>query len=229
MVAPAQIFIAGTGLYSVREAALYARLHPTVLRRWLFGNSSGERVLHPQIEQPGEKVVTFLDFVQALAVRAIRTQHQIALDKVRTAIEVAEQEFQVKWPLARRHTIYLLGRDIQIVPELNGDPVQVTGPAKGQVSLRSVVELHLRDLGWDAEGLARHYRPFLWGDREISMNPEEHFGEPVVPSCRYSARVLWEAAETEGGIEPAAAAYGVQEEEVEVACRYFDHLQGAAA
>lgn len=118
VVASAQLFSAGTGLYTVREAALYARLHPTVLNRWLFGN---KRVLHPQIGSAGEKVVTFLDFVQALAVRAIRTQHKIALDKVRLAIEVAEKEFQVSFPLARRHTIYLLDRDIQIVPELDGD------------------------------------------------------------------------------------------------------------
>ncbi len=229
MVASAELFTAGTGLYTVREAAFYARIHPTVLSRWLFGNKSGDRVLHPQIDQEGEKVVTFLDFVQALAVRAIRTQHKIALDKVRTAIEVAEQEFQVKCPLARRHTIFLLGRDIQIVPELDGDPVQVTGRAKGQVSARSVVEIHLRDLGWDADGLARHYRAFQWGHRDIQMIPEEHFGEPVVPSCNHSARVLWEAAETEGGIEPAARAYGVEAEEVELACRYFDHLQGSAA
>ena len=228
MVSTANLFTAGTGLYTLREAALYARLHPSVLSRWLYGNKSGERVLAPQID--GERrVVTFLDFAQSLAIRAIRQQHHISLDKIRTAIDCAENEFGVKWPLARQHTTYLLGRDIQIVPEAGGNPVQVTGKGSGQVSLRPIVELHLRDLGWDAEGLARSYRAFSWDGREVRMDPARHFGEPVIPSCDYSARALWEAAETEGGIETAAEAYGVATEDVEIACRYFDHLQLAVA
>ena len=224
----ANIFTAATGLYTPKEAALYARLNPTVLSRWLYGNKSGERVLTPQFEGE-QRVVTFLDFVQALAIRAIRQQHHISLDKIRTAIDRAEKEFGVKWPLARKHMTYLLGRDIQIVPEAGGNPVQVTGRGSGQISLRPIVELHLRDLGWDAAGLATSYRAFSWDGREVLMDPSLHFGEPVIPTCDYSARSLWEAAETEGGIVAAAHAYGVETEDVEIACRYFDHLQLAHA
>ena len=83
-------------------------------------------MLAPQMDSE-HRVVTFLDFVQALAIRAIRQHHHISLDKIRTAIDRAENEFKVQWPLARKHTIYLLGRDIQIVLEAGGHPVQVTG------------------------------------------------------------------------------------------------------
>ena len=229
MVAPLDPFTAGLGFYTPREAAFYARLHPSVLGRWLFGSKSGSRVLNPQFTETEEKVVTFLDFVQALAIRAIRQQHRISLEKIRSAIVHAEQKFEMKWPLARRHTTYLLGRDIQIVPQIGGNPVQVTGRGKGQISLRPIVEVHLRDLGWDPEGVANSYRAFWWDGREVRMNPAQHFGEPVLPSCDYSARVLREAAESEGSIEAAAEAYGVDPVDVEVACRYFDHLDGAAA
>ncbi|MBS0657721.1 MAG: hypothetical protein JSR82_05665 [Verrucomicrobia bacterium] len=223
------LFTQRTGLYTPREAAFYARLHPSVLNRWLYGNKSGSRVLHPQLTGTGEKVVTFLDFVQALAVRAIRQQHRIALDKIRQAIERAEAEFGLNYPLARLHTTYLLDRDIQIVPQIGGHPVQVTGLARGQMSLRPIVEVHLRDLGWNAEGMAASYRAFAWSDREIRMDPARHFGEPVVANCDYGARALWEAAETEGSIEAAAEAYGVQPADVEIACRYYDHLGLALA
>jgi uncharacterized protein (DUF433 family) len=224
MEAASTLFTAGTGLYTPREAALYARLHPSMLTRWLYGNKSGERVVTPQLDGE-ERVVTFLDFVQTLAIRSIRQQHHISLDKIRTAIDQAENVYGVRWPLARKHTTYLLGRDIQIVPEAGGSPIQVTGKGSGQLSLRSIVELHLRDLGWDAEGLARSYRAFTWNNREVLMDPARHFGEPLIPSCDYSARALVEAAETEGSIEAAAEAYGVAPEDVEIACRYFDHLQ----
>jgi hypothetical protein len=39
-----------------------------------------------------------------------------------------------------------------------------------------------------------------------------------------TAQALWEAAQIEGGLEPAAKAYGVTVEEVEAACRFYDHL-----
>jgi uncharacterized protein (DUF433 family) len=202
---------------------------PPSSERWLFGNKSGGRVFSPQLAASNEKIVTFLDFVQSLAIRAIRTKHRISLEKIREAIDQAEQKFSIQWPLARRHTTYLLGRDIQIVPEVGGHPVQVTGRAKGQVSLRSVVEVHLRDLGWDAEGIANTYQAFSWHDRVVQITPTHHFGEPIVPSCGHGARVLWEAAEAEGSIEAAAEVYGVEAVDVEIACRYFDHLEGAVA
>jgi uncharacterized protein (DUF433 family) len=229
MVAPTKLFTAGTGLFTPREAALYARIPVSVVSRWFFGNKSGTRVLEPELVDSDERIITFLDFVQTLAIRAIRQHHRISLEKIRSAIEVAEKEFGLRCPLARRHTTYLLGRDIQIVPQLGGDPVQVTGAARGQISLRPIVEIHLRDLGWDAQGLANSYRAFQWGTRDVSIDPTRRFGEPLVPSCNYAARVLWEAAESEGSIEAAAEAYGVEPSEVEVACRYFDHLHGAAA
>jgi hypothetical protein len=34
----------GTGLYSLNEAARYARMHPNTLARWLKRNCDGERV-----------------------------------------------------------------------------------------------------------------------------------------------------------------------------------------
>ncbi len=229
MLASPDLLTAGTGLYTLPEAALYSRLHPAVLGRWLFGNKSGGRVLSPQLADDEERAVTFLDFVQALAVRSIRQQHRLSLDKIRTAIERAEKDFGVKYPLARKHTTYLLGRDIQIFPEKGGNPIQLTGRNTGQICNRPIVELQLRDLGWDPEGLAESYRAFSWDGAEVLMDPAKHFGEPIVPSCNYSARALWEAAETEGGIEAAAEVYGVAPHEVETACRYFDHLQLAAA
>lgn len=47
------IFTEHTGLYTPREAAFYARMHPSVLNRWLFGNKSGNWVLQPQREAQG--------------------------------------------------------------------------------------------------------------------------------------------------------------------------------
>ena len=59
------------------------------------------------------------------------------------------------------------------------------------------------------------------------MNPEVRFGEPIVPSCGYRAHTLWEAANTEGSFESAAAAYGITVDEVEIGYKYYNDLQTA--
>jgi hypothetical protein len=57
----------GSGLYTIAEAALYARVKESLLRRWIFGD--GRRaVFDPQFGSH-EKLVSFLDLVQTLAIR----------------------------------------------------------------------------------------------------------------------------------------------------------------
>ena len=95
--------------------------------------------------------------------------------------------------------------------------------------LKPVVVLYKEDLGYDRKGLANLYTAFKYEDLTVEMNPSIRFGEPIVKSCGYSAQTLWEAATSEGSMERAASAYGVDRKEVEAACRYFDHLRGNEA
>ena len=81
----------GKGLYSVPEAAFYARLRTQTMNRWLFGNNQGGAVLDPQYGDES-KDVSFLDFVQSLAVRSITTSpkaRRIPVQKIRQAVELS--------------------------------------------------------------------------------------------------------------------------------------------
>ena len=170
--------------------------------------------------------VSFLEFVQSLAIKAIRAEHKISLQKIRDAVRVAQDEYHVEYPLARRHTTYLWGSEILIQVEQDRDPIQVTGKHKRQMTMKKIVEIYLADLSWDAEGLASEYRPF---DIGILLSPKKRFGEPIVESCGMSAIALWEAVQTEGSIQAAAEAYGVEQSDVRVASHYFDILEGRPA
>ena len=218
----------GIGLYTTEEAALYARVSARMMRRWLFGAKDGEPVMHPQIGSvQDQQVVSFLDFVQAMAVRAVRSQHRVPLQRIRQAIERAEKDYGLEYPLARQHTTYLFGSEL-VIKLGDEEYVQVSGKAARNRLIARVVELYMKDLGFGPEGLADAYRAFVWGDYEVRMNPQVRFGEPILPSCGYTARALWEAYMAEGGFEQAAEAYGVKAEEVEAACRYFDHILGTS-
>lgn len=218
----------GVGLYTPAEAAFYARVPTRLITRWLYGTAGRKSVLRPQLSDEEGKLVTFLDLVQALAVRAIRSQCRVPLEKIRQTVEVAEKKFGVVYPFARDHKTFLLGQEV--VLELDdGRLVQASGTHRGQPMMRQVIELYLRDLTFDPHGFASSYRPPVCvGKYGVVMDPKICFGEPVIRSCGYSALALWEAARAEGGIEEAAKAYGVTADEVALGCRYYDYLQGPA-
>ena len=219
----------GIGLYTPTEAAMYARMSPATLSRWLFGASSGDAVVPSELE--GERIVTFLDFVQAMAVRSIRNTRKMPLQKIREAVRLAQDEFQVQFPLAKKHTVYLLGDEIIInVGNVESKRlVQASGKRRRNLVMTQVAELYMKDVGFDPTGLAALYTAFEYQNCVIRMDPRLRFGEPLLPSCGYSAQTLWEASISEGSITNAAKVYQVKEDEVETACRYIDLISPKTA
>lgn len=217
----------GTGIYSVPEAALYARVSTAVLSRWVFGTASGQPVIEPQYGRD-ERVVSFLDLVQTLAVREIRLQRKVPLSKFRQAIRLAKERFGLDHPFARRHCTYLLGDELVIRPGPSRDEyVEASGRHTGQ-RLFPFVEMYLENLDFATDGLAAKYRIYT-GPVPVTMDPSVRFGEPLLPSG-YTPFALWDAIKAEGGIDRAARAYGVPVEEVQTAYRFVsDHLGRVAA
>jgi len=217
----------GTGLYTIAEAALYARVSERKLCRWLFGSTEGRAVFQPQFGSQ-EKLISFLDLVQSLAIREIRLMHKVELPKFRQAIKKAKGTYQVDYPFAREHFTYLLGKEL-VIKLGEGKYVEVSGKHSGQPLITGIVETYLQDLTFSGSGLADSYKIFTSPDQvEIIMNPDRRFGEPLLPSG-YSAKCIWDAIKTEGGIENAASAYGISEEESMAAYKLFDHLGAGIA
>lgn len=216
----------GIGIYTPSEAAMYARLSPLTMSRWLFGGSRGRAVFDPQLGQD-DKLVTFLDFVQALAIRSIRlTRPKIQLEKIREAIQLAEDRGH-KYPLARRHKIFILSNDVVInigdedLPQF----IQASGKFKNNRIFTQVAELYARDIGYDdADGLASSYLAHRFEECKVMMNPKIRLGEPMIETCGYSAQALWDAYRSEGGVDQAAKAYDVKPVEVMAAVSYFDQI-----
>jgi uncharacterized protein (DUF433 family) len=232
----------GIGIYTPAEAAFYARVSPRIMTRWIFGDSDGKPVIERQLRDSQDKLVTFLDFIQTLAVREVRHRHGLPLQRIRQGVDEARKRYNLDYPLACKHRIYLFS-DQQgkghghIVIRLEGDRegvedrfVQLTGSGKGNYVFKPVVEMFLDDLSFDpASKLAMQYRPLSEGDASVLLDPHRRFGEPVIEPSGYTAEALWHATNAEGGLEAAAEAYGVQIEEVELANKYYDMLVVKAA
>jgi len=220
----------GKGMYTVAEAALYCRVSTAMMTRWMFGNSSGDAVMVPQFGTE-ERLVSFLDLVQTLAIREIRNQHKVPLPKFRQALQLAENALALKYPFARHHCTYLLNNELVIRRTQDEDDfVEASGNHRGQ-RLFPFVEMYLKSLDFTPEGLAYKYRIFASNHSKpvaVTMDPQVRFGEPLLPSG-YTALTIYEAIKTEGGVERAAHAYGIGVDEAEAAYQFADHLSGKAA
>ncbi|HUU83530.1 MAG TPA: hypothetical protein VM243_08505 [Phycisphaerae bacterium] len=231
MIAPSAKDLLAIGLYTPSEAAFYARVHPAAMARWIHGDRRGEPALRAQLEGDPERKVTFLDFVQALAIREIRRDHKVSLQKIRDAVQVAQRDYGVDYPFAMRHTTFLFGQEILIQIQGRDGPglVQVSGTQKHQRMIRKVAELFMEELTFGEAGLATRYRIFRHLDQTVAMDPRQRTGQPLIESCGYTAIALHEAYRTEGSVEAAATAYGVDPSAIELAIRFYDHLKGPVA
>ncbi len=228
MVIPTPVDLLGLGLYSPKEAAFYARLPVSTVTRWLYGTRTRRAAIRPQVQFEEMRVVTFLDFIQTMAIRAIRLQHKVPLPKIRRAVELAQRELKVEYPFAMKHRTFLLGNEL-IIRRDDDNYVQLSGKGAKNLVIKEVAEFYMIDLTFDPQGVARKYRAFAWRDYNIEMDPAVRFGEPIVKPSGYTARALWEAVQSEGSMRNAAEAYGVSDDEVQTAWRYYDHLKAPAA
>lgn len=223
------------GIYTVEEAAFYSRVPTQTMGRWVFGDRRGTPVVERQLSKATERIVTFLDFIQAIHIRQIRTDTEcrIPLNKIREAIEVASRKYNVHYPLARDHTTFFYGKEIVIAlgsdeDEQKKEFVQLTGKTKHHGMIGKIVKLYAKDLTFDPNGLVNGFKASNYDGVEIWMRPTLRFGEPIVSGCGYTARTLYEATVVEGSYEQAASAYGISIGQVEAAYRYIQSLSNVA-
>jgi uncharacterized protein (DUF433 family) len=221
--------ILGLGIYTPSEAALYARLSPQTMKRWVHGDERAGAVLEPQLEDDLGKRVTFLDLVQALAIREVRREKKIPLAKIREAISIAKDKYHVEYPFAMRHKTFLWGSDIIIELPQGGDLVQISGKNKRQLMLREIAELYMGMITFGQDGLANLFKAFEHEGLKVVIDPTRKLGKPYLPDCDYPAEVLVNAYQTEGSVDAAAQAFGVSAKDVDLAIRYFDYLRGPMA
>ena len=220
-----------TGVYSIPEAARYAKMHPNSLRNWFAGGADRAPLRPVEIESTDFKAITFLDFVEAVAIRSLRTDYKVSFQKIREAVRNANERYGIAHPFAQRdHKTVLANGELHIfLPEDVENPVQLTGRMTGQKSFKTCIEAYMRDLEFDESGVARLYTAFRFKDQEVILNPKSHFGEPAIRESGYTAETLYTAAVAEGSLERAAELYEVSVDAVDTAYRYWSSELGLAA
>lgn len=219
----------GIGIYSIPEAARYAKIHQNTLRNWFYAQDR-PAIRGSEIESDDFKAITFLDLIEAVAIRSLRVDYGVSFQKIREAVKNANEKYKIIHPFAHeKHKTVLIGRDLHIILPDEPDPIQLSGRGQGQKSFRPCIERYMEDLVFDDKGMAQLYRAFRLNNQEIVMNPKVHFGEPIVKENGYTAETLYRAAVAEGSIERAAHLYESSVEAVDAAYKYCNSELGLAA
>lgn len=220
----------GLGLYSVTEAARYAKMPANTIRGWFFP-SQRKPMRRGDIASDCEKAISFLDFVEAIAVRSLRVDYGVSLNTIRKAIDFAQEEYEIDHIFAREDHRTLIDPKRQIHITFPGEksPVKMGGKGAGQMTLEPCVEGYMKDLRFNEQKVAEIYTAFQYGEQKVVMDPAFRFGEPIIEENGYPANVLWRGVIAEGGFQRAAQLYGASVESVEAAYRYCNgELQMAA-
>lgn len=212
--------------YGIREAAHYLSLPPARLRAWVRGRSystaDGRQFSDPliQVPDPDEPLLSFTNLVEAHVLMAIRRHHGIPMQKVRPALLYIEEQLGVPHPLAHEE---LLTDGVDLFVERFGQLVNVS--RSGQLSIRELLDAHLRRIEHDRGGFAARLFPFSRGNaldvpRIVVVDPRISFGRPVIAGTSVRTEVIAARLKAGESIETLADDYRIEVPRIEEAIRY---------
>jgi uncharacterized protein (DUF433 family) len=210
--------------YSLREAAHYLDLPKATLRSWVRGQhypaGSRRHFFEPLIRLPevGPPLLSFVNLTEAYVLSAIRRQHRIPLQQVRTALRYLERQFKTRHPLAD-HQFETDGSSlfIQKLDQL----INLT--QEGQLEIHELLIQYLR-IDRDPSGaVAKLYLLTRRGDvnqpRTVVVDPRIAFGKPVLVRRAIPTAVIAERYKAGDSTDALAEDYGCERPEIEEAIR----------
>ena len=168
-----------------------------------------------------------MNLVEVHVLNAIRREHHISLDKVRTAVQYMRQQFGSEHPLAE-YRFETNGIDLFV--QRYGELINTT--RAGQMAMRELLAMSLRRIEWDETGLAARLFPFTRkpvpdAPKSVVIDPEMSFGRPVLYGTGIPTAVIAERYKAGDSIEHLAADYSRQPDEIEEAIRCELQLEAA--
>jgi len=219
--------------YTIPEAAHYLLIPRATLHSWFVGRvyraEKPQRHFQPVLRAPTRDRVrlSFINFVEAHVLNAIRREHHISLDKVRIAIGYLSRHFGSEHPLAE----YRFETDgIDLFIQKYGQLINIT--RDGQTAIRELLQCFLRRIEWDEAGTAVRLYPFTRkpasdAPKSVVIDPRISFGRPVLRGTGIATAVVAERYKAGESIQELARDYCREPLEIEEAIRCELQLEAA--
>lgn len=212
--------------YGPAEAARYLRLPAATLRTWLVGRDypkgDAHAKFHPLIS-PAHRdplQLSFYNLIEAHVLRALRTEHGVALAELRKAIAYAEKKLNLQRlllsPELRTHAGQVfLDRYVELI----------NLSKSGQLAMRKMFESHLQRVEWDRWSFPVRLYPYAdatarGGERPIAIDPTIAFGRPIVRRAGISTAAIADRLDAGETVDALAEDYDLSREEIEQAVLY---------
>lgn len=214
-------------LYTMTEAAHHLRLPVMTLRSWALGRAyptqKGVKGFDPifRLADPGRRLLSFLNLVEAQVLRALRTRHGLSLRHIRMALH----ELHRREP-ARAHPLALepfLTNDADLFLERYGRLINLN--RDGQYEIAEALKAHLKRIERASDGSPIVFYPFLLRDTPvpespIALNPRVAFGRPVLAGTGISTAMIASLIRAGDSIESVSGDYELSLDQVRAACAF---------
>ena len=199
------------------------RLPAATLRTWLVGRAypkgDTQATFHPLIKPASTQPlqVSFYNLIEAHVLRALRTEHGVALAELRKAISYAEKRLQLHRlllsPELRTHAGQVfLDRYVELI----------NLSASGQLAMRKMFEDHLQRVEWDEWQFPVRLYPYIESpqrasDRPIAIDPHVAFGRPIIRRVGVSTAAISDRIDAGETVDALVDDYDLSREEIEQA------------
>jgi uncharacterized protein (DUF433 family) len=206
-------------LYGIRDAHKYLKIPRATLRSWFAGTNKGQ--FHPVLVPADTDPVrlSFNNLAEAYVLHSLRTEHDVRLSTIRSAIAEAERELNITHLLRRRDLKTLSGK---VLIEKFGQYLRLG--ASGQFAMKQMLDAVLERFEWEEPAFPSKLFPFPQNaslpDRLIVLNPRRSFGAPTLASTGISTSIIAMRYNANEPITSIAEDYGVTQQEITAAIVY---------
>jgi uncharacterized protein (DUF433 family) len=216
--------ILATPAYPFIEAAHYLNIPLSTLRAWCLGQRDGadKQAFKPVIRLDGNDrgALSFLNFVEAHVLAAIRRQYHVPLPKVRQALLYVSRKLNTDRPLARAD---FQTDGVDLFLDKLGSLINVT--REGQTEMADVIRDHLKRIERNTQGVP--VRLFLFTRKDeikdqpspVVVDPRIAFGRPVLAGRSVPTAVLADRFKAGDTLQELAEDYDTSSQSIEEALR----------
>lgn len=216
--------ILGQGVYSVSDAARYARLSTSSVDRWVFGYRNYPSLVNPDVPRLGrDRAISFLALIELCLIGRFKGQG-VPPRKFRQAATALAGTEGITHPFAFERVLRTDGRDL--FAPAGHDYVQLTGRRREHLVWKLVVEPFFKEIDFEREFARRWYPPE--GDRLVVLDPAIRFGQPVLQGTRIPTGAVADQVEAGDRVAFVAKCYDLTRSQVEAARRFELRYKRAA-
>lgn len=219
--------------YSIPVAAHYIQIPAATLRSWVCGRpyplkDGTKRHFKPLISLADKRgvLLSFSNLAEAHVLGALRREHEVPMQHIRSALNFVMKHFGWKRPLLEQG---FRTDGVGLFVERLGRLIDVS--ADGQTVIRRFVEAYLERLEWENLSVVRLY-PFtrvrdIHSPKSVVIDPRYSFGRPVLARSHVSTEAIVDRYKAGESIDELAEDYGCERLEIEEALRCELGLQAA--